>query len=60
MADNGFGGWGGSGGGAPRAPEIVFSNVRILDGTGEKPYSGEVTVSGNRIKSITRSGCRKR
>ncbi len=56
MADNGFGGWGGSGGGAPRAPEIVFSNVRILDGTGEKPYSGEVTVSGNRIKSITRSG----
>ncbi|MBO6838505.1 MAG: amidohydrolase family protein [Alphaproteobacteria bacterium] len=56
MADNGFGGWGGSGGGAPRAPEIVFSNVRILDGTGEKPYSGEVTVSGNRIKSIARSG----
>lgn len=56
MADNGFGGWGGSGGGAPRAPEIVFSNVRVLDGTGEKPYSGEVTVSGNRIKSISRSG----
>ncbi len=56
MADNGFGGWGGSGGGAPRAPEIVFSNVRILDGTGEKLYSGEVTVSGNRIKSISRSG----
>ncbi|MDW3204005.1 MAG: amidohydrolase family protein [Alphaproteobacteria bacterium] len=56
MADNSFGGWGGSGGGAPRNPEIVFSNVRILDGTGEKPYSGEVTVSGNRIKSISRSG----
>ena len=36
--------------------EITFTNVRILDGTGERPYAGEVTVAGNRIRSITRSG----
>ena len=39
-----------------RASEIAFTNVRILDGTGERPYAGEVTVEGNRIKSVTRSG----
>lgn len=33
---------------------IVFTNVRILDGSGEYPYSGEVTVQGNRIQHITR------
>lgn len=36
--------------------EITFANLRILDGTGEPPYAGEVTVAGNRIKSINRSG----
>jgi len=36
--------------------EITFTNVRILDGTGERPYPGEVTVGGNRIRRITRSG----
>ena len=56
MADNGFNGWGGSNGAMNGNPDIVFSNVRILDGTGEMPYSGEVTVSGNRIKSVSRSG----
>ena len=55
MAENGWNGWSG-GNGATREPEIVFSNVRILDGTGEPPYSGEVTVAGNRIKSVSRSG----
>ena len=39
-----------------RASEIAFTNVRILDGTGERPYAGEVTIEGNRIKSVTRSG----
>ena len=43
----------GTGGGED---EITFTNVRILDGTGERPYAGEVTVAGNRIRSITRSG----
>ena len=53
MADNNFN-WSGSNN-APNRQEIVFSNVRILDASGELPYSGEVTVSGNRIKSVTRT-----
>jgi imidazolonepropionase-like amidohydrolase len=37
---------------------VQFSNVRILDGTGEYPYTGDVLVQGNRIKQITRGGSR--
>jgi len=37
---------------------VVFTNVRILDGTGEYPYSGEVTVQGNRIKQVTKGSSR--
>jgi imidazolonepropionase-like amidohydrolase len=33
---------------------VLFTNVRILDGTGELPYQGEVLVSGNRIQKIAR------
>ncbi len=55
MADTSFGGWGGSPGMGNGEPELVFSNVRILDGTGEPPYSGDVGIVGNRIKSINRS-----
>ena len=33
---------------------ILFSNVRIFDGTGEHPYLGEVVVQGNRIKHVGR------
>jgi imidazolonepropionase-like amidohydrolase len=55
MAESNFS-WSGGNGAASPEPEITFSNVRILDATGEMPYSGDVTVSGNRIKSITRSG----
>ena len=36
--------------------EITFTSVRILDGTSERPYPGEMTVAENRIRSITRSG----
>ena len=43
--------WGGS-----NADSTLFTNVRILDATGEYPYSGEVLVQGNRIKRITRGG----
>ena len=32
----------------------LFTNVRILDATGEYPYTGEVLVQGNRIKQITK------
>ena len=53
MADNNFN-WSGSNNALNRQ-DIVFSNVRILDASGELPYSGEVTVSGNRIKSVTRT-----
>jgi imidazolonepropionase-like amidohydrolase len=32
--------------------DTLFTNVRILDGTGSNPYSGSVRVSGNRIQQI--------
>lgn len=35
--------------------DILFTNVRILDGTGTLPYSGSVLVSGNRIRMVGRS-----
>jgi imidazolonepropionase-like amidohydrolase len=35
--------------------DILFSNVRILDGSGANaPYAGSVLVSGNRIKQVGR------
>jgi imidazolonepropionase-like amidohydrolase len=35
--------------------DTLFTNVRILDGTGEtQPYSGSVLVSGNRIRQVGR------
>src|SRR5437868_4233610 len=34
--------------------DVVFTNVRILDGTGTLPYSGSVLVSGNRIRQVGR------
>src|ERR1700687_3224818 len=37
---------------------VVFTNVRILDATGEHPYTGEVGIQGNRIKQIIRSSAR--
>src|SRR5262245_19209578 len=33
---------------------MLFTNVRIFDGTGEHPYTGEVLVQGNRIKHVAR------
>ena len=54
MAENNFY-WNG-GNNHRNSNDIVFTNVRILDGSGEPPYNGEVTVSGNRIKSVSRSG----
>src|SRR4030095_6041426 len=37
---------------------VLFTNVRVLDGTGEYPYTGDVLVQGNRIKQVTRGGSR--
>jgi imidazolonepropionase-like amidohydrolase len=33
---------------------IVFTNVRIFDGSGDAPYAGEVQVQGNRILRVAR------
>jgi imidazolonepropionase-like amidohydrolase len=33
---------------------VLFSNVRILDGSGAAPFAGEVLVQGNRIARIGR------
>ena len=33
---------------------VLFSNVRIIDGTGAAPYAGEVLIQGNRITRIAR------
>jgi imidazolonepropionase-like amidohydrolase len=33
---------------------VLFSNIRILDGTGAQPYAGEVLVQGNRIARVAR------
>jgi imidazolonepropionase-like amidohydrolase len=35
---------------------IVFSNVSIIDGSGAKPFPGEVRVQANRIAAIARDG----
>ena len=34
---------------------ILFTNVRILDGTGTLPWAGSVLVEGNRIRQVGRS-----
>ncbi len=36
------------------ADTLTFTNVQILDATGELPYPGEVVVQGNRIKEVRR------
>lgn len=35
--------------------DTLFTNVRIIDGTGTMPYSGSVLVQGNRIRQVGRS-----
>jgi imidazolonepropionase-like amidohydrolase len=37
---------------------VVFTNVRILDGSGDFPYTGEVVVQGNRIRQVTKGASR--
>ena len=37
------------------AATLTFTNVRVLDATGEPPFSGEVVVQGNRIKEVRRT-----
>lgn len=35
--------------------DVVFTNVRIIDGTGQTPFNGSVLVRGNRIRQVGRS-----
>ena len=37
-------------------PQTIFTNVKVLDATGEQPFVGEVVVQGNRIKEVKRTG----
>ena len=32
----------------------LFTNVTIIDGSGEPPFTGEVRVEGNRIDAVSR------
>ena len=36
---------------------VLFTNVRIFDGSGAQPYAGDVLVQGNRISRVS-SGVR--
>ena len=40
----------------PAAPAVVFTNVRIFDGTGQAPFAGEVRVDGQRIEAVAPAG----
>ncbi len=33
---------------------VLFTNVRVIDGTGNAPFAGEVLVQGNRIARVAR------
>ncbi len=33
---------------------VLFTNVRIFDGSGEHPFTGEVLIQGNRIHRVAR------
>src|SRR5712671_2285724 len=35
-------------------PNVLFTNVRVIDGGGAPPYAGEVLVQGNRIARVAR------
>lgn len=56
MAENRITNWSGGQPAGNGSKDITLANVRILDGTGEPPYSGDVTIAGNRIKTIARTG----
>jgi imidazolonepropionase-like amidohydrolase len=47
-----------NGNGKDQHGPTLFTNVRVLDGTGEYPFTGEVLVQGNRIKQITKGSSR--
>src|SRR5262245_3772038 len=42
--------------GASDMADVLFTNVRIFDGGGEAPFTGDVLVQGNKISRVTRTG----
>lgn len=40
----------------PPAQAVVFTNVRIFDGSGQAPFAGELRVDGQRITAVAREG----
>ena len=40
----------------PETKDVLFTNVRIFDGSGAPSFPGEVRVSGNRIAAVARGG----
>ena len=36
--------------------DVLFTNVRIFDGGGETPFTGDVLVQGNRIARVAADG----
>lgn len=38
----------------PSPERTLFTNVRVLDGSGEMPFTGEVLIEGNRIRQVGR------
>ena len=36
--------------------DVLFTNVRIFDGGGEAPFTGDVLVAGNRISRVVKTG----
>ena len=36
--------------------DVLFTNVRIFDGGGDMPFTGDVLVSGNRIARVRKTG----
>ena len=36
--------------------DVLFTNVRIFDGSGDMPYTGELLVQGNRIARVVKTG----
>src|ERR1700730_16310356 len=45
-----------TGGSRPEIFMILFVNTRVVDGSGARPYAGEVLVQGNRIAAIAHAG----
>ena len=58
MVDYSNGNGAGAGNGNGQHGPTLFTNVRVLDGSGDYPFTGEVLVQGNRIKQISKGSSR--